>query len=83
MVDVDIVGLDQDGDLALVFADREGPQIHLIKGNRFFTIVTDVAMPKRSQGLGVGVEAVDFNGDGKIDWYLVNFRGGDRLYIQE
>ncbi|MEL6534294.1 MAG: VCBS repeat-containing protein [Bacteroidota bacterium] len=82
-VDADLVDVDADGDLDLVLAGMQGPQLHLNDGTGHFKDVTWAALRNAGQTLGVDVEVADFNGDGKMDLYLGNFRGADKLFLQE
>ncbi|HAA13325.1 MAG TPA: hypothetical protein DCE41_17200 [Cytophagales bacterium] len=82
-VDADLVDVDADGDLDIVLAGMQGPQLHLNDGAGKFTDVTWAALKGAGQGLGVDFEVADFNGDGKMDLYLGNFRGGDKLFLQK
>ena len=82
-LDSDLVDLDADGDLDLLLAGVAGPQIHLNRGDGTFHEATQEVLGSSPTEIGVDIEAIDLNGDGKLDLYLANFRGTDRYFLQE
>ncbi len=80
-VDADFVDLDGDGDLDIITANSFGHsfQCYLNDGHGRYSQATESILPASVRGDGIDVEAADFNGDGKVDLYLCNFRGNDLL----
>ena len=82
IIDASFVDIDGDGDLDAVFATFEQPRLYLNDGKGFFTDVTKEVLPEH-RAMGVHVEVADFNGDGLPDIYFANFRGPDKLLLQQ
>ena len=82
IMDANFVDIDGDGDLDLVLATIEQPRLYLNDGKGFFTDVTTQALPEH-RVMGVHVEVADYNGDGLPDIYFANFRGPDKLLLQQ
>ncbi len=80
VVDADFADIDLDGDLDLFFQTLERPRIFINDGKGYFSDQTETLIPG-IQGMGIDVEIHDFNGDGKPDFYLGNFRTGDRYFM--
>ncbi|AHM60967.1 FG-GAP repeat-containing protein [Flammeovirgaceae bacterium 311] len=83
LLDANFADLDGDGDLDLVVATFEQPRIYLNDGKGFFKDVTDEVFPAAFRAMGISVEIADFNGDGLPDIYFANFRGPDKLFLQQ
>lgn len=81
-IDADFVDIDGDGDLDLLLATYERPLLYLNGGKGYFTDATETAFPNIA-AMGVDLEVADYNGDGLLDVYLANFRGTDRLLLQQ
>lgn len=75
--------MDCDGDLDILAGNVFGHSysIYINDGSGAFTNKTDDFLPASVRGEGIDVEAADFNGDGKKDLYLGNFRGSDFLLL--
>lgn len=82
IMDVDMVDIDNDADLDLLFASLTGPMLLLNDGNGYFKDVSKRIFAE-SKTMGVDIEAADLNGDGKMDIYIGNFRAPDRLLLQD
>ena len=82
ILDANFVDLDGDGDLDLVLATLEQPRLYLNNGKGFFTDMTRQVLPEH-RVMGMHIEVADFNGDGLPDIYFANFRGPDKLLLQQ
>jgi len=87
--DVELLDIDNDGDLDLLTADaREGRNfeelVHLFlnDGGGRFLYVNGAILPTGIRGKWFDIEVADFNGDGRFDLYLSSQGSTDRLLIQ-
>ena len=82
-VDADFMDLDDDGDLDLMTGNGFGNsfECYINDGQGKFSNQTDLFIPASIRGDGIDMEAADFNGDGKVDLFLANFRGSDFLLL--
>ena len=86
-VDADFIDIDADGDLDIVTAGLTISQglapapyeVFLNDGSGNFAERTSEFFQPHIMGVGIDVEAADFNGDGVIDLYLTNRAGPDFL----
>jgi len=79
--DGDFTDIDADGDLDIVTGNGFGNSIacYLNNGSGQYTNATDLIFPASIKGDIIDIEVTDFNGDGRSDVYLCNFRGSDLL----
>lgn len=83
VVDADFYDLDRDGDVDLLTSGVDGFHIAMNDGTGHFTDASEGKLPKIEMYFGVDIEVHDFNGDGKPDIYLANFRSPDVLLFGE
>lgn len=81
VVDADFEDIDGDGDQDLIFQTLEMPRLYLNDGKGYFTDKTELL--QGVSGMGIDAEVRDFNGDGRPDIYLGNFRTGDYYFIRK
>ncbi|HET6763564.1 MAG TPA: VCBS repeat-containing protein, partial [Longimicrobiaceae bacterium] len=83
-MDGDFADVDRDGDLDLVttsIPDGGRPRVYRNDGRGNFTEASDAWFPHELRAEGIEVEVADFDGDGRLDVYLANYRGPDRLLL--
>ena len=82
--DADLIDIDGDNDLDLLVGNgfgKVGFQIMLNNGKGIFQDKTrDILKPFVADV--IDIEVADFNGDKLPDFYLCNFRGDDKLFLQ-
>ena len=87
-VDGDFIDIDDDGDLDIVTANtnslRRGSAFRILVniGGGNFREVTEQLFPSSPQGVGFDVEAADYNGDGRLDFYFAVRDGQDLLVLR-
>jgi hypothetical protein len=84
-LDADLADIDQDGDLDLMVANAFGAgfQFFINDGKGNFSEQTSTIFPEKMFLDAIESEVADFNGDGRLDIYICNFRGSDKLLLQE
>jgi FG-GAP-like repeat len=84
-LDADLADIDRDGDLDLLVANAFGAgfQFFINDGKGFFTEQTQAIFAEKMPLDAIETEVADFNGDGLLDIYICNFRGSDKLLMQE
>jgi hypothetical protein len=83
-MDGDFADVDRDGDLDLVTTSIPSggrPRVYLNDGRGFFTDASDAWFPHGLRAEGIEVEVADFDGDGRPDVYLANYRDPDHLLL--
>lgn len=89
--DGDFFDLDSDGDLDIVTSNTnqlggsapDSPYVvYLNDGSGRFEVGTDSIFPPGTLGKGFDVEAVDVDGDGRLDLYMASRGSADRLLIR-
>jgi hypothetical protein len=80
--EVDLADIDGDGDLDLLLCnDHDLPdRVHVNDGQGFFTDVSATALPPNNTWT-VDQVVADFDGDGDVDWFLVDVFTPCRLYL--
>lgn len=90
--DGDFIDIDDDGDLDIITANLDDIRgrhfnapyrVYLNNGEGVFEKSTEAVFPSGVTGNGMDIEAVDFNGDGRIDLYLSSRGGPDRLLFRK
>lgn len=85
-VDADLVDLDGDGDLDIAIA-RVGQGLNrpivvqINDGAGVFATLDGEALPAQLQGQGIDVEAMDLDGDGRVDLIIANAAGPDLVLL--
>lgn len=69
--------LDADGDLDLVRGDAGPLSVWSNDGGGVFTDVTDQVLPAPVMGVNIALALADFDGDGRIDIYVGQLKGGN------
>jgi hypothetical protein len=83
-MDGEFVDVDRDGDLDLVttgFPRGSHPHLFLNDGHGRFSEASRDYFPSTLTAEGIEVEAADFNGDGRVDVYLADYRDPDYLLL--
>ncbi len=83
VLDANFADFDADGDLDLVMVTFEQPRLYLNDGKGFFQDITAQTFAAEFRAMGMSVEVADFNADGLPDIYFANFRGPDKLFLQQ
>lgn len=68
--------LDADGDLDLVRGEAGPLTVWANDGTGVFADVSDLVLPNRAEGVNIGLALADFDGDGRIDIYVGQLKGG-------
>ncbi len=68
--------LDGDGDPDLVRGEAGPLTVWVNDGTGVFTDVSDAVLPNRALGVNIGLALADFDGDGRIDIYVGQLKGG-------
>ncbi|MEM6926396.1 MAG: VCBS repeat-containing protein [Myxococcota bacterium] len=88
--DVELLDLDDDGDLDLVTANLDSLsgnpagrpyRVYANDGDGGFTLATRGFFPPTAVGNGFDIEGADFTGDDRLDLYLCSRGGQDRLLV--
>lgn len=84
-IDVDPVDIDGDGDLDLVLANLQTSAVEVWRndGTGRFEPAPNGMVPNLPATHGIDVECVDLDGDGRLEIYLANHAGPDRLLTRE
>ncbi|MCU0445599.1 MAG: VCBS repeat-containing protein [Microscillaceae bacterium] len=84
-LDADLADIDRDGDLDLLVSNAFGAgfQFFINDGKGVFSEQTQAIFPDKMPIDAIEAEVADFNGDGLLDVYICNFRGSDKLLIQQ
>lgn len=68
--------LDADGDLDLVRGEAGPLTVWANDGTGVFADISDLVLPNRAEGVNIGLALADFDGDGRIDIYVGQLKGG-------
>ena len=82
-LDVDLVDIDNDGDLDWISAEMGGggPTVFLNDGAGDFDYAPEHPLPTAAHGHGVDIECADLNNDGRPDLYVAQFGQADMLFL--